>query len=49
MEDLKLQLFKDASSKHLSDGGRQAGQILSLTNGKSNICHSNEIQLKLRA
>ena len=38
MEDLKLQLLTDASSNNLPNGGSQVGQILFLTDGKSNTC-----------
>ena len=34
MNDLKLQLFTDASFSDLPDGGSQAGQILFLTDNK---------------
>ena len=38
MEDLKLQLLTDASSNNLPNGGSQAGQVLFLTDDKSNTC-----------
>ena len=38
LKNIKLQLFTDASFNNLPNGGSQAGQIIFLTNDKSNAC-----------
>ena len=38
LSNIKLQLFTDASFNNLPNGGSQAGQIIFLTNDKSNTC-----------
>ena len=38
LNNIKLQLFSDASFNNLPNGGSQAGQIIFLTDAKSNTC-----------
>ena len=38
LNNIKLQLFTDANFNNLPNGGSQAGQIIFLTDDKSNTC-----------
>ena len=46
--NIKLQLFTDASFSNLPNGGSQAGQTIFLTGDKSNICPLNWNSSKIK-